>query len=217
MTEHEYENCPCGGRRIKWQSLPAAPENRLDRGDAVNLASGIVSRLDTGSYNTVTDKGVKVLADAVMLMDAELRRLYALSDTGRSYEDGLEDAAKAAESVQDALWTKWTQTALEMFCTARTNIATAIRALKKAAPQDTALKREEAIARGDTRGSGLPAESAAQCVSAAPVAWIVQAKDAPNSPRYLQWDKEGIGLLQQHQCNHTPLYATPPNSSATKD
>ena len=39
------------------------------------------------------------------------------------------------------------------------------------------------------------------------VAWIVQAKDDPNSPRYLQWEKEGIGLLQQHQCNHTPLYA----------
>lgn len=46
---------------------------RIDRGDAMNLASSIVSRLDAGSYNTVTDKGVKCLADAVLRMDAALK------------------------------------------------------------------------------------------------------------------------------------------------
>lgn len=47
-----------------------------------------------------------------------------------------------------------------------------------------------------------------------PVAWIVQAKDAPTSPRYLLWEKEGVGMAQQHQCDYTPLYAAPPDLAA---
>lgn len=57
-----------------------ATEERVDRGNAVNLASYIVSRLDTGSYKSgITDKGVKILADAVLLMD---RALSARSASG---------------------------------------------------------------------------------------------------------------------------------------
>lgn len=51
-------------------ALPEA--SRVERGEAVNLASNIVSRLDTGSYDTVTDVGVKILAEAVLKMDAAL-------------------------------------------------------------------------------------------------------------------------------------------------
>ncbi|MDZ4250407.1 MAG: DUF551 domain-containing protein [Candidatus Nanopelagicales bacterium] len=46
----------------------------IDRSEAVNLASNIISRLDTGSYDTVTDKGVKCLADAVIRMDRALAK-----------------------------------------------------------------------------------------------------------------------------------------------
>jgi len=45
----------------------------IDRSDAVNLASNIISRRDTGSYaHGVTDKGMKMLCDAVLTMDREL-------------------------------------------------------------------------------------------------------------------------------------------------
>lgn len=46
------------------------PQSRY--GEALGIASRIVSRLDTGSYNSVPDKDVKVLADAVILMHSAL-------------------------------------------------------------------------------------------------------------------------------------------------
>ena len=45
----------------------------VDRSDAVNLAGHIIGRLDTGSYDTVSGKGVKCLADAVLRMDEALK------------------------------------------------------------------------------------------------------------------------------------------------
>lgn len=63
----------------------------LERGDAVNLASNLVA----GGYKTkITDKGVKALADAVLLMDAELRRLYAVSENGAHTLNSIKDDAR---------------------------------------------------------------------------------------------------------------------------
>lgn len=85
ISEHTYF-CDCGWRAHG--SAPSAPSRddepvpalaaHLDRGDSVSLASHIISNLDTGSYDTVTDREVKQLADAVLVMDEELRRLYLL-------------------------------------------------------------------------------------------------------------------------------------------
>ena len=75
------------------------------------------------------------------------------------------------------------------------------------------IESNAATGEPDWEDSILPrikSAKAAALSAQGPVAWIVQAKDAPESPRYLQWEKEGIGLLQQHQCQHTPLYASPP-------
>jgi len=53
--------------------MSADTPRTIDRSDAVNLSSNIISRRDTGSYaQGVTDKGMKMLCDAVLTMDREL-------------------------------------------------------------------------------------------------------------------------------------------------
>lgn len=61
--------------------------------------------------------------------------------------------------------------------------------------------------------------SAAPEANAEPVAWIVQAKDAPLAPKYLVWEKgtQGMGMARGDQCNYTPLYSHPPADGMVKD
>lgn len=58
------------GRAVlaKWGTLPAVAGEQVDRADAVNLARNTLTQHDS----VITKKGVRVLAEAVLSMDAAL-------------------------------------------------------------------------------------------------------------------------------------------------
>ena len=58
----------------------------LDRSEAVNLARNVAER-DVSA--ALTPKGQMTLAQAVLAMDAELKRLYALPEGGRFKEAAI--------------------------------------------------------------------------------------------------------------------------------
>lgn len=81
--------------RPRVSDSPSRPESKyLDRGDAVNLARNWLDK-DAGGWG-VTTEGVRILADAVMRMDEELKRLYTSS------ERGISDSDEAKAIIQDA-------------------------------------------------------------------------------------------------------------------
>lgn len=55
-------------------------EHYLDRSDAVNLARNVLRQRDDPE---ITNKGIAMLAQAVIDMDEELRRLYELRNMAK--------------------------------------------------------------------------------------------------------------------------------------
>jgi hypothetical protein len=76
------------------------------------------------------------------------------------------------------------------------------------------MENWKATAEAKDRDFAANLEAARSASTPMPVAWIVQAKDAPLSPVYLQWNKVPVGLLREDQCNFTPLYGASVSSTA---
>lgn len=111
----------------------------VDRGEAVNLARSLVGSCELTS--TLTDHGVRTLANAVLLMDSMLR---AQQDGPSSRDAVLEEAAE----VCDRAASKWhsdykigngphrASSHREGMSDGADELATAIRALKTSAPSE---------------------------------------------------------------------------------
>lgn len=58
---------------IRLREIEGKSGGRVDRGEAVNLAHSLLTGRHDGDYKaSVTSKGVKVLCDAILLMDSAL-------------------------------------------------------------------------------------------------------------------------------------------------
>lgn len=84
--------------------MTANTESIIDRGDAVNLASDLTERFGP-TLGAITPKGIKTLADAVLLMDDGIRRLKGELAEARRERDAfnircshLTERAESAES-----------------------------------------------------------------------------------------------------------------------
>ena len=85
------------------------------------MSKELIARLRIVERDAAINPGI--VREAIAALDRAEQQKMAFGERVR------EEAAKVAETVQDAMWTKWSQIALEQFVLGRNKAAAAIRAL----------------------------------------------------------------------------------------